>query len=163
VKVRAEDGKVRLIQGNRNPPVKHGVVWAKGAAGIMKQYSPARLRKPLLRRAGCDRGKGEFEEIEWDRALDILTQRLKKIRSSDPTRLAFFTGRDQMQALSGLWAQQFGTPNWSAHGGFCSVNMAVAGLLTNGYSLCPVSAPHSCHAKYCLLCGAGRHQHSNRI
>ena len=48
--------------------------------------------------------------------------------SARPTRpkLAFFTGRDQMQALTGLWAQQFGTPNYAAHGGFCSVNMAAA-------------------------------------
>jgi hypothetical protein len=31
-----------------------------------------------------------------------------------------------MQALTGLWAQQFGTLNWAAHGGLCSVNMAAA-------------------------------------
>src|SRR5438876_419162 len=128
IKVTLENGKIRFIQGNRNHPVNQGVLCAKGAAGIMKQYSPARLRKPLMRRPGSERGAGDFVEIEWAEALDILTQRLAKIRSTDPTKLAFFTGRDQMQAVSGLWAQQFGTPNWAAHGGFCSVNMAVAGL-----------------------------------
>jgi len=25
-----------------------------------------------------------------------------------------------MQALTGLFAKQFGTPNYAAHGGFCS-------------------------------------------
>ena len=85
IKVTLEDGKVRFIQGNRNHPVNHGVICAKGAAGIMKQYSPAKLRKPLMRKPGSERGKGDFEEIEWDRALDILTKRLKKIRSTDPT------------------------------------------------------------------------------
>ena len=44
-------------------------------------------------------------------------------------KLAFFTGRDPIQALIGLWAQLFGTPNWAAHGGFCSVNMAAAGAV----------------------------------
>ena len=123
IKVTLEEGKIRFIQGNRNHPVNQGVLCAKGAAGIMKQYSPARLTKPLVRRPGSERGAGDFVEIEWDEALDVLTRRLAKIRSTNPTELAFFTGRDQMQALSGLWAQQFGTPNWAAHGGFCSVNM----------------------------------------
>ena len=131
IKVTLEEGKVRFIQGNRNHPVNQGRALREGRggnheavlAGAAAQAAPA---------TGRDRARqGEFDEIEWDEALDILTRRLKKIRATDPTKLAFFTGRDQMQALSGLWAQQFGTPNWAAHGGFCSVNMAVAGLYTH--------------------------------
>ncbi|MET0205224.1 MAG: formate dehydrogenase, partial [Casimicrobiaceae bacterium] len=109
IQVTTQNGKVRFIQGNRNHPVNQGVLCAKGSAGIMKQNSPAKLRKPLLRKPGSARGSGELIEIEWDQALDMLTARLAKIRSTNPTQLAFFTGRDQMQALSGLWAQQFGT------------------------------------------------------
>ena len=163
IKVTLEDGKLRFIQGNRNHPVNQGVLCAKGAAGIMKQYSPARLRKPLMRRPGSERGAGDFVEIEWDEALDILTRRLAKIRSTNPAELAFFTGRDQMQALSGLWAQQFGTPNWAAHGGFCSVNMAVAGLYTIGYSFWEFGAPDWDHAKYFLLWGVAEDHSSNPI
>ena len=163
IKVTLENGKIRFIQGNRNHPVNQGVLCAKGAAGIMKQYSPARLRKPLMRRAGSERGAGDFVEIEWDEALDILTRRLAKIRSTNPAELAFFTGRDQMQALSGLWAQQFGTPNWAAHGGFCSVNMAVAGLYTIGYSFWEFGAPDWDHAKYFLLWGVAEDHSSNPI
>ncbi len=129
IKVTMQEGKVRFIQGNRDHPVNQGVLCAKGSAGIMKQYSPAKLKAPMLRKSGSERGSGEFETISWDRALSLLTERLARIRSTDPKRLAFFTGRDQMQALTGLWAQQFGTPNWAAHGGFCSVNMAAAGLV----------------------------------
>ncbi len=163
IKVTVEDGKVRFIQGNRNHPVNQGVLCAKGAAGIMKQYSPARLSKPLMRRPGSERGVGDFVEIEWDQALEILTRRLAKIRSTDPTKLAFFTGRDQMQAVSGLWAQQFGTPNWAAHGGFCSVNMAVAGLYTIGYSFWEFGAPDWDYAKYFLLWGVAEDHSSNPI
>jgi anaerobic selenocysteine-containing dehydrogenase len=96
----------------------------------MKQHSPAKLTKPL-KRVG-ERGKGEFVEIEWPEALEIATGWLGKIRETDPKKLAFFTGRDQSQALTGWWATQFGTPNYAAHGGFCSVNMAAAGLYTMG-------------------------------
>ena len=163
IKVTLEDGKIRFIQGNRNHPVNRGVLCAKGAAGIMKQYSPARLRKPLLRRPGSERGQGDFVEIGWDEALDMLTRRLAKIRATDPTRLAFFTGRDQMRALSALWAQQFGTPNWATHGGFCSVNMAVAGLYTIGYSFWEFGAPDWDRAKYLMLWGVAEDHSSNPI
>ena len=163
IKVTLEEGKVRFIQGNRNHPVNQGVLCAKGAAGIMKQYSPARLSKPLMRRPGSERGVGDFVEIEWEQALEILTRRLAKIRSTDPTKLAFFTGRDQMQAVSGLWAQQFGTPNWAAHGGFCSVNMAVAGLYTIGYSFWEFGSPDWDYAKYFLLWGVAEDHSSNPI
>jgi len=80
IKVTLEEGKIRFIQGNRNHPVNQGVLCAKGAAGIMKQYSPGRLTKPLKRRPGSERGAGDFVEIEWDEALDVLTRRLAKIR-----------------------------------------------------------------------------------
>ena len=124
IKVTLEDNKVRFIQGNRDHPINRGVLCAKGSAGIMKQYSPAKLRNPLLRKPGSERGNSEFVEISWDEAINLLTDRLAKIRATDPKKLAFFTGRDQMQALTGLWAQQYGTINWSAHGGFCSVNLS---------------------------------------
>jgi sulfite dehydrogenase (quinone) subunit SoeA len=163
IKVTLADGKLRFIQGNRNHPVNQGVICAKGAAGIMKQYSPARLRKPLMRRPGSERGAGDLVEIEWDEALDLLTTRLARIRATNPTQLAFFTGRDQMQALSSLWAQQFGTPNWAAHGGLCSVNMAVAGLYTIGYSFWEFGAPDWEHAKYFILWGVAEDHASNPL
>ena len=107
IKVHLKDGRVHYIQGNRDHPVNRGVLCAKGSAGIMQHYSPARLRKPLLRVG--ERGAGVFREIEWDEALDIATRWLGEIRKSDPDKLAFFTGRDQSQALTSWWAQQFGT------------------------------------------------------
>ncbi len=63
IKVTVEDNKVRFIQGNPNHPVNKGVLCAKGNSGIMKQYSPAKLSSPLLRKPGTERGAGEFEEI----------------------------------------------------------------------------------------------------
>ena len=43
---------VRFIQGNRNHLVNQGVLCAKGSAGIMKQYSKAKLQHPMIRRPG---------------------------------------------------------------------------------------------------------------
>ena len=161
IKVTIENNKVRFIQGNRNHPINKGVLCAKGSAGIMKQCSPARLRNPLLRKPGTERGAGEFIEISWDQALDMLTERLARIRATDPNKFAFFTGRDQMQALTRLFAEQFGTLNWSAHGGFCSVNMAAAGLYTMGYAFWEFGDPDWDRTKYFMLWGVAEDHNSN--
>ncbi len=167
IKVTTEekDGKphVRFIQGNKNHLVNQGVLCAKGSAGIMKQYSKAKLQHPMIRRPGTERGEGIFDPISWDDALDLLSKRLAHIRATEPKKLAFFTGRDQMQALTGLWAQQFGTPNWAAHGGFCSVNMAAAGLYSIGYSFWEFGAPDWDRAKYFVLWGVAEDHSSNPI
>jgi anaerobic selenocysteine-containing dehydrogenase len=119
IRVTLRDGEIRFIEGNPDHPINKGVICAKGSSGIMKQYSPARLTKPLLRKAGSERGDNEFEEISWDQAFEMMQERLANIRATDPKQFALFTGRDQMQALTGLFAKQFGTPNYAAHGGFC--------------------------------------------
>jgi len=163
IKVTTEGNEVRFIQGNPNHPINKGVLCAKGNSGIMKQKSPAKLRSPLLRKPGTERGAGEFDEISWDRALDILTVRLRKIRETDPKKLAFFTGRDQMQALTGFWASQFGTINWAAHGGFCSVNMAAAGLYTTGHAFWEFGDPDWDRTKYFMMWGVAEDHASNPI
>jgi anaerobic selenocysteine-containing dehydrogenase len=118
IRVHLRGGEVRYIEGNPEHPLNQGIICAKGSSGIMKQYSPARLTKPLKRKTGSERGDGEFEEISWEDAFSTLEQRLRHIRATDPKQFALFTGRDQMQALTGLFARQFGTPNYAAHGGF---------------------------------------------
>src|SRR5690348_2280998 len=161
IRVHLKDDRVRYIDGNPNHPVNRGVICAKGSSGIMQHYSPARLRKPLLRVG--ERGERKFKEIEWSEALDIATRWLSDIRARNPDELAFFTGRDQSQALTGWWAQQFGTINYAAHGGFCSVNMAAAGMYTFGGSFWEFGEPDWDRTKYLMLWGVAEDHDSNPI
>jgi anaerobic selenocysteine-containing dehydrogenase len=161
IRVTLRDGEVRYIQGNPDHPLNKGVICAKGASGIMKQYSPARLTRPLLRKPGSDRGDNEFEEISWDRAYEMLEQRLTHIRETDPKQFALITGRDQMQALTGLFSRQFGTPNYSAHGGFCSVNMAAGMIYTIGGSFWEFGGPDLDRSKLFVMIGTAEDHHSN--
>ena len=161
INVHIKDGKIRYIEGNPDHPVNKGVLCAKGSAGIMQHYSPARLRKPL-KRVG-ERGENRFEEIEWDEALTLASQWLAEARAKDPNRLAFFTGRDQSQSLTGWWAQQYGTVNYAAHGGFCSVNMAAAGLYTIGGSFWEFGEPDWEHSRYLMMWGVAEDHDSNPI
>ena len=163
IRVHLRDGEVRYIDGNPEHPLNQGVICAKGASGIMKQVSPARITQPLRRKPGSERGAGEFEPISWDAAMDLLTERLARIRATDPKQFALFTGRDQMQALTGLFARQFGTPNYAAHGGFCSVNMAAGMIYTIGGSFWEFGGPDLEHAKLFVMIGTAEDHHSNPL
>ncbi len=163
IRVHLRNGEIRYIEGNPDHPINKGVICAKGSSGIMKQYSPARLTKPLKRKPGTERGAGEFVEITWEEAFSTLEERLRKIRATDPKRFALFTGRDQMQALTGLFARQFGTPNYAAHGGFCSVNMAAGMIYTIGGSFWEFGGPDLERAKLFVMIGTAEDHHSNPL
>ncbi|MCE2516800.1 MAG: molybdopterin oxidoreductase family protein [Alphaproteobacteria bacterium] len=161
INVHMKGDDIRYIEGNRDHPVNQGVLCAKGSAGIMQHLSPARLRAPL-KRVG-PRGSGEFEEISWEDALTMATDWLAPVRAKDPKKLAFFTGRDQSQALTGWWAQQFGTPNFAAHGGFCSVNMAAGGIYTIGGAFWEFGSPDWERTELFVLFGVAEDHDSNPI
>ncbi|MGB3408538.1 MAG: molybdopterin oxidoreductase family protein [Jannaschia sp.] len=161
IDVHMKGGKVAYIEGNRDHPVNKGVLCAKGSAGIMQHNAPSRLRAPM-KRVG-ERGEGKFEEISWDEAYAIAEGWLRPIRETNPEKLAFFTGRDQSQSFTSWWAQAFGTPNYAAHGGFCSVNMAAGGIYTMGGAFWEFGQPDWDRTKLFILFGVAEDHDSNPI
>jgi len=93
----------------------------------------------------------------------MATNLLEPIRKNNPEKLAFFTGRDQSQSFTSFWAQNFGTPNYAAHGGFCSVNMAAAGIYTMGGAFWEFGQPDWDHTKLFMLFGVAEDHDSNPI
>jgi anaerobic selenocysteine-containing dehydrogenase len=152
---------VRYIEGNRDHPVNRGVLCAKGSAGIMTQYSPARLTKPLVRvgrarRRRVPRGRvGRGDEHRRDLAGRDPPHRPAQARLLHRSRPE--PGADR------LVGAQFGTPNYAAHGGFCSVNMAAAGLYTIGGSFWEFGEPDWEHTRYLMLFGVAEDHASNPI
>ncbi|MCH2248159.1 MAG: molybdopterin oxidoreductase family protein [Cognatishimia sp.] len=161
INVHMKDGKVAYIEGNRDHPVNQGVLCAKGSAGIMQVNAPSRLRKPL-KRVG-PRGSGEYQEISWEEAMSTAVGWLTELHETAPHKLAFFTGRDQSQSFTSFWAQHFGTPNYAAHGGFCSVNMAAGGIYTMGGAFWEFGQPDWDHTKLFMLFGVAEDHDSNPI
>ncbi|HCB52303.1 MAG TPA: formate dehydrogenase, partial [Rhodobacter sp.] len=161
IDVHLTSGKVTYIEGNRDHPVNKGVLCGKGASGIRQVYAPSRLTAPL-RRVG-PRGSGAFEVISWDEALKTATNWMGPLRDTAPQKLAFFTGRDQSQSLTSYWAQAFGTPNYAAHGGFCSVNMAAAGIYTIGGAFWEFGQPDWENTKLFVMFGVAEDHDSNPI
>ena len=161
INVHMKDGQVAYIEGNRDHPVNRGVLCGKGSSGIMQHLSPARLRAPMKRTG--PRGSGEFEEISWEEAFELAVARLKPLRDDNPSKLAFFTGRDQSQSFTSWFAQAYGTPNYAAHGGFCSVNMAAAGIYTMGGAFWEFGQPDWERSKLFMIFGVAEDHDSNPI
>ncbi len=66
-----KDGKIIGIEPWKEHPVNEGTNCPKGRRSYLFLYSEDRLKKPLLR------NNGKFEEITWEKALDVVSAALK--------------------------------------------------------------------------------------
>jgi anaerobic selenocysteine-containing dehydrogenase len=69
-----EDGRITKLQGDPDHPVTQGFLCYRTSRFLERQYDPARLTSPLLRR------NGGFEKISWDDALDRIAESMLRIR-----------------------------------------------------------------------------------
>jgi anaerobic selenocysteine-containing dehydrogenase len=81
-----DSGKATRVQGHPEHPVTRGFLCGKVAKYLDRVYSPSRLLYPMRRREGAPKGKMPygresevFERISWDRALDLIADRLQHI------------------------------------------------------------------------------------
>ena len=109
------DGVVVKIEGNPNSPAGMGRLCPKGLSGIMTLYDPYRVRKPL-KRTNPEKGIGvdpKWVEISWEEALDLITERLRRIHKEDPRKLMLAGTVATVGSLLLSWnfGAAFGTPN----------------------------------------------------
>ena len=76
IRVHLREGEVRYIDGNPEHPLNQGVICAKGSSGIMKQYSPARLTQPLLRKPSRTAGPSALDDLSGVVFLTLRVQAL---------------------------------------------------------------------------------------
>lgn len=131
--------------------------------GEVRYIDGARLTQRLMRKPNALRGEARFELVSWEVALDTLEERLKHLRATDPKKFALFTGRDQMQALTGLFSNKSRIPNYTAHGGVCSANMAAGMIYTMGGSFWKFGGSDLDRAKLFFMIGTAEDHHSNPL
>jgi len=134
-----EDGKLVKIEGDPDHPWNQGRLCARCLA--MTQYvdHPDRLTRPL-KRVG-ERGEGNWQEISWDEAFDLIEQKMGAIREQfGPESMIFSmgTGRD-IGAWICMLAYAFGSPN---------VMFALSGIAC--YSP-RIAAVDTIQGDYCIL------------
>lgn len=154
VKVEQSNGIVTDIVGHPDDPNCLGKLCAKGKAGIISLDDPYRLTSPL-RRTNPDKSPGTdpgWQEISWDEAIDILTEKLKQIRKDDPRGLVLCGMDFLLFAFYNFFASAFGTPNiWKGGADyFCGNALHPVTYLTNGAFYGEVDFDY---CDYCLLFG----------
>ena len=77
-----ENGKAIKIAGAAEHPTTNGFLCTKVNRYLERTYSPQRLLYPM-KRVG-PKGKGMFERISWDEALDTIAAKFQEIAADDP-------------------------------------------------------------------------------
>jgi anaerobic selenocysteine-containing dehydrogenase len=133
-----ENGKPTFVEGDPNNPINRGNLCKKGSASLEYLNHPDRLKHPL-KRVG-EKGKGSWERISWDEALDTIAQELTELKEKyGASSVVFMRG-----AAKGLqddhlarFANIFGSPNISAPTQICFVPGIHASNITYGYYAFP--------------------------
>lgn len=86
--VRLVGGRPIRVVGDPLSPLSRGGVSALATTEVQLRYSPARLKRPLLRSSD-----GGYREISWDAAEKLLAEKLAAARKAE--------GKDRLVCISG--------------------------------------------------------------
>jgi anaerobic selenocysteine-containing dehydrogenase len=82
LEVTVEDGVAVKVEGAKDHPFTAGTLCTKVSRYLERTYSKDRVLFPQ-KRVGA-KGKGEFERISWDAALDTIAEKFRAIQAEDP-------------------------------------------------------------------------------
>ena len=77
-----KSGRLLNTEGDPDHPINEGSLCAKGAALFQMTENKHRMKNPLYRAAESD----EWEEIEWEDAIEMIAERVKKTRDATFTK-----------------------------------------------------------------------------
>ena len=108
VLVGTKQGRVVATQGDPDAPVNKGLNCIKGYFLSKIMYGQDRITKPLLRKTnGVYDKEGDFEEVSWDEAFDVMAQKWKEaLKKKGPTSVGMF-GSGQWTIWEGYVASKF--------------------------------------------------------
>jgi len=141
VDVHLKEGKLIDIFPAKND--LYGALCLRGKFARDILYSPDRLKRPLIRTG--ERGKGEFKETSWEKALEYTAVGFMKVRDKyGPQSLISHMGRGGFEqsttdfmgvsnprnhAIPGIFAP-LGSPNASGVGSICYNSFGVLAPMT---------------------------------
>src|SRR5205823_6402755 len=80
------DGRIVGVRGRLVDRVNRGRLGPKGRYGWQANNAPDRLTRPRLRR------HGRLEEVDWDVAMSVVTERAREVLAQrGPLALGFYT------------------------------------------------------------------------
>ncbi len=116
VLVGVRNERMVATQGDPDAPVNRGLNCIKGYFLSKIVYGRDRLTKPLLRMTDGQYDKdGEFTEITWDQAFDIMAEKWKQaLQAKGPTSIGMF-----------------GSGQWTVWEGYAAAKLMKAGFRSN--------------------------------
>ena len=116
VMVATKDNKVVATHGDTKAPVNKGLNCVKGYFLSKIMYGKDRLTKPLLRmKNGKFDKNGDFQEITWDQAFDIMEEKYKAaLKAKGPSSIGMF-----------------GSGQWTVWEGYAAAKLMKAGFRSN--------------------------------
>ncbi|MFN8937829.1 MAG: molybdopterin-dependent oxidoreductase, partial [Pseudomonadota bacterium] len=97
--VGVQDGRIVRVAGDPGHPPTHGALCTKVSRYAERVYHPDRVLTPL-RRVGA-KGRGRFEPVGWDEALDAIAERLRAVAARDPEAIVPYSYAGTMGRVPG--------------------------------------------------------------
>lgn len=116
IDVEVKEGIAVKLRGNPDSPFNKGSLCPRGSAQLASLYNPYRVKAPMKRtnpKKGLDVDPG-WVEISWEEAFNIIAEKLKAIRESDPRKFVVkfgFSSQIHESRNPVITAMAFGTPN----------------------------------------------------
>jgi molybdopterin-containing oxidoreductase family iron-sulfur binding subunit len=83
---KVREGRVLKLEGNPESAISAGKICGLGQAAVQAHYNPDRLRTPMMR------SEGGLIPVSWDKATQMLEQRLGPTSTLKGDQIAFLTG-----------------------------------------------------------------------
>lgn len=139
LEVRVVNGKAVKVEGNALHPLNQGACCLRGQTALEVLYSPERIQRPRIQTG--PRGGGDWKEISWDEALEIVAKKLRELRQiGQPHTVALMHGelRGQMRSTVNRFMAYYGSPNVISRDSLGEGPARLAMLVTQGINGLPV-------------------------
>ncbi len=137
--VRVVNGKAVKVEGNPLHPLNQGVCCLKGQTSLEVLYSPERIEHPRIQTG--ERGSGDWKEISWDEAFELVADKLTELRESGKSHsVALMHGelRGQMRQVVNRFMHAYGSPNVISRESLGEGTARLAMWLSQGVNTIPV-------------------------
>ena len=123
IKAYVAGGRVYKVDGYAENPKSRGRLCPRGQGAPAQTYDPDRLKKPLIRLEGSERGAGQYREASWEEALDYIAKKMLALKEQHgPETVAFFA-----HGTGDTWFAEFLPAAWgSPNAAKPSVSMCTA-------------------------------------
>jgi anaerobic selenocysteine-containing dehydrogenase/Fe-S-cluster-containing dehydrogenase component len=107
--VETRDGRAIKAEGNPDHPVNRGALCGRGQSALQGLYNPDRFRGPMTRESG------KLVAVTWERAIQLLSQKMGEAKSKGQAASAVFINQHEQGSFGAFLDQWLGGYGMPAH------------------------------------------------